>query len=132
MLKSSGRSGDRASTKAFFLFFSGQLCAVFAASETWSFALLGTKLARAFACLSAVGRRFCRAVCRQFQRNGGLRERMADKALAALKSLWSKLPIKAPWKVCRTVFAHTLEPCPVCAGPLFVKVVRCGWLCPVL
>ena len=46
---------------------------------------------------------------------------MADKALAALKSLWSKLPIKAPWKVCRAVFAHAMEPCPVCAGPLFVE-----------
>ena len=38
------------------------------------------------------------------------RELMADKALAALKSLWSKLPIKAPWKVCRVVFAHPRSP----------------------
>ena len=48
---------------------------------------------------------------------------MADKALAALKSLWSKLPIKAPWKVCHAVFTHTMEPCPVCARPLLAKAV---------
>ena len=50
--------------------------------------------------------------------------RMADKALAALKSLWSKLPVKAPWKVCRLVSTHTAEPCLVSACLL---CVRGGW-----
>ena len=72
---------------------------------------------------------FRKAVHRQAQ-TGGLHKRMADKALAALKSLWSKLPIKAPWKVrCSHTLHSPVLPVLACKP---TKVVELGWQLPVL